>query len=68
MEEYRCPAAHENKEAHAMLLATLGNYRQRYETSGYLATDAQKLVHTIDRWLDEHILGVDVQLRSYVKK
>ncbi len=68
MEEYRCPVAKKNKEAHSMFMATLRDYQQRYAASGYLAADACELVNAVDRWLDEHICRIDVHLRNCVKK
>ncbi len=68
MEEYRCPVAQKNKEAHSMFFATLRDYQQHYAASGYLAAEARELVNTVDRWLDEHICRIDVHLRNCVKK
>ena len=68
MEEYRCPVAQKNKEAHSMFLATLRDYQQRDALGGYLAADARDLIDTVDRWLDEHICRIDVHLRNCVKK
>lgn len=68
MEEYRCPVAHKNKEAHSMFLATLRDYRQRYATNGYQDADARELANTMGRWLDAHICRIDIHLRSCVKR
>ena len=68
MEEYRCPVAQKNKEAHSMFLATLRDYQQRDALGGYLAADARDLIDTVDRWLDEHICNVDIHLKDCVNK
>ena len=67
MEEYHCPVAEKNKEEHAMFLTTLGEFKQRYAASGYLAEDALELLETVDQWLDVHICGVDVHLKGCAK-
>jgi len=68
MNEYRCPVAQKNREAHVTFLEVLSGFRQRYAASGFDRTDARKLVDTIDRWLDDHICHVDIHLKRCVKK
>ena len=65
MEEYRCPVARRNKQAHAGFLELLQGYRQQYAAGGYRPDDARALVDSIDDWLDAHICRIDVQLRRY---
>ena len=66
MEEYRCPVAQANKDAHLKFVEVLRDFRLRQATSAYLAADARELVDTLDRWLAGHICSIDVQLRDRV--
>jgi hemerythrin len=66
MDEYRCPVAQRNKDAHAEMLKVLGGFQQRYSASGYLAADARALLDTVELWLANHICGIDVQLKQCV--
>jgi hemerythrin len=68
MEEYGCPAARENRAAHADFTETLVGFRRRYAGSGYHAADARDLVDTLDRWFSRHIARVDVRLKEHVGK
>ncbi len=68
MEEFRCPAAEENKEAHGRFVEKLSEFQERYATSGYDHTDARRLVDTVDQWLDNHICRIDVHLKRCVNK
>ena len=68
MEEYRCPVAQENKEAHARLIEVVRGFQRLYAASNYRAADARELVDTVDQWLAEHICGIDVQLKQCVSK
>ncbi len=65
MEHYQCPAARENRAAHAEFTDTLAEFRQRFSDHGYRDPDARELVDTLDRWFAEHIARVDVALRAY---
>ncbi len=68
MEEYRCPVAGKNKEAHGKFVEKLSEFQERYATSGYDHTDARRLVDTVDQWLDDHICRIDVHLKRCVNK
>jgi hemerythrin len=68
MEEYRCPVAQTNKDAHAMFIEVLGGFRRRYDASGYRAADARELIDMVDQWLSGHICRIDVQLKHCVGK
>ena len=67
MEEYRCPVAQKNREAHARFTKVLGGFRQRYAANGYLVADAYEFVETVEHWLSNHICGVDVHLKQCVR-
>jgi len=68
MEEYRCPVARRNKEAHARFAEVLSGFKQRYAVNGFDPVDARDLIDTVDRWLAEHICRVDVHLRQCVRE
>ncbi len=68
MEEFRCPVAEKNKEAHGKFVEKLSEFQERYATSGYDHTDARRLVDTVDQWLDDHICRIDVHLKQCVSK
>ena len=67
MDEYRCPVARKNRQAHAAFLDVLQGYREQYAAGGYRPADARDLVDAIDKWLDGHICRIDVQLKPYVR-
>lgn len=68
MEEYHCPVAQRNKDAHVNFLETLSEFRQRYAVNGYDPKDARQLVDTIDQWLADHICHIDIHLKRCVSK
>jgi len=68
MARYRCPVADRNREAHAGFVIFLAEFRQRYEKKGFDPVDARDLVDGIDRWLDDHICRIDVQLKGSVER
>ena len=68
MEEFRCPVAEKNKEAHEKFLENLSEFQERYVANGYDHTDARRLVDTVDQWLDDHICRIDIHLKRCVKK
>ncbi len=68
MERLRCPAARQNREAHASFVETLAGFRRRYESAGFDPAEARRLVDTVDDWLASHICGVDIHLRECVRR
>lgn len=68
MNEFRCPVAHKNKEAHAGFLEVLSGFQQRYKASGYDRANARKLVDAVDQWLTDHICNIDIHLRRCVSQ
>jgi hemerythrin len=67
MNQYHCPIAATNREAHGRFVALLAQFQQRYAARGYDHTDACTLVYAVDQWLVDHIGRIDVQLRSWVQ-
>ncbi len=68
MDEYRCPAAKRNQQAHSGFLDVLMGYREQYAVGGYRPEDARALVDAVDQWLDAHICHIDVQLKNSVSR
>jgi hemerythrin len=59
--------AQKNKEDHRRFVDVLSGYRQRYAVNGFDRAEACTLMDTIDRWLAEHICGVDMHLKHCAK-
>ncbi len=68
MQQHRCPVAEKNKNAHAKLIETLSEFKNRYDTSGYNYKEASRLVDTLEQWLADHICRIDMHLKKCVKK
>ena len=68
MDEYRCPVAQRNKDAHVSFLEILAGFHQRFAVSGYDPADARRFVDTVDQWLADHICDVDIHLKRCVNK
>jgi hemerythrin len=67
MEQYRCPVAGRNKEAHAKFAQVLAGYQQRHTTGVFDVQEAHRLVDTLDKWLASHICKIDVKLKEVVR-
>jgi len=67
MDQYRCPVAEKNREAHGKFARTFAGYRQRYEANGFDRREARALVDMIDEWLAAHICRIDVHLSRCVQ-
>lgn len=63
MEQYRCPTAAENKEAHAHFREMLAKAQLRL-TGGGNALAAQQVHRELCEWIVKHVLRVDSALRS----
>jgi hemerythrin len=68
MEERRCAFAQRNKDAHAHFVEVVADFQARFAKSGYRVDDARELVDTVDRWLSEHICGIDVHLKDSIER
>jgi hemerythrin len=67
MDQHKCPAAQQNKDAHQELLAELALYKERYADHGYLQGEAYELMTILEEWLEDHICTIDLQLKPCVK-
>lgn len=67
MERLRCPAAAENKEAHARFVAEIIRLRERSlrgEAGPGLSAEVQRKVSD---WLLRHVCGVDTRMRDCIE-
>ncbi len=62
MESYRCPAAGENKKAHAVFMEKFNTFQLEFTTSGGTTDLALKIHEEISDWIVNHILVVDGEL------
>ncbi len=67
MERYRCPAHEKNKQAHEQFRTFAHDFKERYRAQGFRREMILCLHTTISRWIGEHMLQVDVQLKSSIK-
>ncbi|PIE33343.1 hypothetical protein CSA56_12290 [candidate division KSB3 bacterium] len=67
MEHYGCPVAKQNKEAHRRFFMMFEKLRKRFEEEGADELLLEQLHLTLETWLLNHILGIDVQLKSSVE-
>jgi len=65
---YKCPVACRNKKEHANFSKIVEKETARYQRRGFERKKARELLDMIDRWLDEHICKVDVQLKDCIDK
>jgi len=67
MNEYKCPVAAENKQAHAEFVRTFGKFYTEWQT-GTMTHELVSNTHMeLEKWLVKHVAQVDTQLRSCVK-
>lgn len=62
MEEYDCPAAAANKQAHAQLLSTFAALKGRFDREGATPTLVLDIQSKLNDWLVQHIERIDKQL------
>ena len=67
MEQCNCPAAKENKEAHAEFIAKFGQFYDQWQESTMSCELMRATLSELAKWIENHIRGVDTQLRSHVK-
>jgi hemerythrin len=68
MDEYRCPVAAQNKQAHAEFLATFNGFYEQWQ-AGTINPDLVSKTHQeLEKWLVNHVARTDTQLRPCVGK
>jgi hemerythrin len=68
MDEYRCPVAAENKDAHAKFREQFGSFYQEWQSGNLSPTLAEETYKELENWLLYHIARTDTRLRSCVIK
>lgn len=68
MARFQCPAAQQNVRAHKQFVEALSLFQQRYDSQGFDAEEAQRLLKYIDQWLVDHICSIDLQLKPYAPR
>jgi len=68
MEEYQCPVAAANKEAHAEFIALFGSFYERWQESSMDPALVQQTYAELGRWIASHIMSVDSALLPCVKQ
>lgn len=63
MDQAKCPAAADNKKAHAEFLGVYTQFANRFKTEGYSDALANELLKTAQGWLVKHICGIDIRLK-----
>lgn len=66
-EQYRCPAAAANKEAHAQFIAMFGQFYTQWQETGLDSALAQETFSELGRWIEHHIRRTDTQLLPCVR-
>jgi len=61
-----CPSACENQDEHKLCIKVIENEVLHFKENGFDPKRAYRLLEFIDRWLDSHILRVDVKLSESV--
>jgi hemerythrin len=68
MDEYQCPVAAQNKQAHAEFLATFDGFYEKWQ-NGTITPELVRETHReLESWLVNHIGHTDTQLRQCVEK
>lgn len=67
MEEYHCPVAAQNKQAHAEFTRTFNAAYVSWQEGNMTQELAYQTYQEVKVWLMNHILGTDTQLRHCVK-
>ena len=67
MNEYKCPVAFENKQAHADFVNTFSQFYTEWQTGNMTPKLMQETYIELEKWLVQHVAQVDTQLRRCVK-
>jgi hemerythrin-like metal-binding protein len=64
MNEHHCSVAKDNRIAHEHMRNILRGYKAYVDKHGFSISEVQGLKHQMKKWLIEHILTIDIQLRD----
>lgn len=65
MDQIKCPAAAENKKAHADFLVKFGAFYQKWQTSSMDLELARTTYRELAGWVVNHIMTIDAQIKPY---
>ena len=68
MHQLQCPIRGDNQKAHQSFLDYFQEFKQRLEAEGYHPEAVQELHDACSRWIQQHILRIDVQLRPCLRR
>lgn len=68
MNEYKCPIAAANKQAHAEFTNTFSQFYTQWQEGTMTPTLVSQTYLELEKWLVNHVLRTDTQLRPCVKK
>ena len=68
MEQYKCPIAVENKQAHDEFMKQFGNLYTRWQNGTMDAKTARKTHEALALWIKNHILDIDTHMKACVPK
>ena len=68
MDQYKCPVAAQNKQAHAEFIKTFGEFYTQWQADTMTPELANKTYVELEKWLLIHVARVDTQLRLCVGK
>jgi hemerythrin len=67
MERFQCPAAEENKRAHAEFIRIFNQFYTQWQTGIMTSELAVSSYEQLEKWLVDHVMGIDTQLRASLK-
>jgi len=68
MESYRCPSHRKNCQAHDQFRKMFARFRERFNHEGMRMELLKELNHTINTWIEGHILAIDTTLKPCMKR
>jgi hemerythrin len=68
MDQYKCPIAAENRQAHEEFMVQFGNLYQRWQSGTMDVVTARKTHETLGIWIKNHIIETDTRLKPCLPK
>lgn len=66
MDEYKCPVAAQNKQAHAEFLATCNRFYEQWQKGTMDSELVKRTYQELENWLVNHVSRTDTQLQRCV--
>jgi hemerythrin len=67
MERFQCPAAEANKRAHAEFIRIFNQFYDQWQTGIMTSELAVSSYEQLEKWLVDHVMGIDTQLRASLR-